>query len=325
MTATLVIGVPSKGRLQENTNAFFAAAGMPVRQTGGARGYTGTIAGLGNIEIAFLSAADIARKLSDGAIHLGVTGEDLLRESIPDTDKAVEFIAPLGFGYANVVVAVPQSWIDVSTMADLDDVAAAFYARSRARMRVATKYVNLTRSFFAAHGIADYRIVESPGATEGAPGGGSAELIVDITTTGATLAANSLKILDDGVMLRSEANLVASCAADWSPPVRAALAEVLSRVAARQRGRIIHEVRFLAPEGGAAALEKILGEFSAEAPFGIRPGAVASIHCPSASLYDLIAALKGAGAGTISVAGLEMVFEADNALYGKLVSRFGWR
>ena len=109
------------------------------------------------------------------------------------------------------------------------------------------------------------------------------------------------------------------------PPVRAALAEVLSRVAARQRGRIIHEVRFLAPEGGAAALEKILGEFSAEAPFGIRPGAVASIHCPSASLYDLIAALKGAGAGTISVAGLEMVFEADNALYGKLVSRFGWR
>ncbi|HXK53550.1 MAG TPA: ATP phosphoribosyltransferase, partial [Hyphomicrobiales bacterium] len=159
----------------------------------------------------------------------------------------------------------------------------------------------------------------------GAPGGGSAELIVDITTTGATLAANSLKILDDGVMLRSEANLVASCAADWSPPVRAALAEVLSRVAARQRGRIIHEVRFLAPEGGAAALEKILGEFSAEAPFGIRPGAVASIHCPSASLYDLIAALKGAGAGTISVAGLEMVFEADNALYGKLVSRFGWR
>ena len=116
-----------------------------------------------------------------------------------------------------MVVAVPQAWIDVRTMADLEDVAAAYRTRRGERMRVATKYVNLTRRFFAGNHVADYRIVESLGATEGAPAAGQAELIVDITTTGATLRANALKVLDDGVMLRSEANLVASlrALADW--------------------------------------------------------------------------------------------------------------
>src|SRR5207244_8800388 len=112
----------------------------------------------------------------------------------------------LGSAYAKLVVAVPQAWIDVRTMADLDDVTTGFRAQHNRRMRVATKYINLTRSFFAAHGIVDYRIVESAGATEGAPATGTAEMIVDITTTGATLAANGLKVLDDGVMLRSQAN-----------------------------------------------------------------------------------------------------------------------
>src|SRR6202044_2264126 len=121
---------------------------------------------------------------------------------------------------ANVVVAVPQAWIDVKTMADLEDVASAFRARRGERMRVATKYINLTRHFFAERHVTDYRIVESLGATEGAPAAGGAELIVDITTTGATLAANALKILDDGVILRSQANLVASLAANWSASAR---------------------------------------------------------------------------------------------------------
>ena len=143
-------------------------------------------------------------------VHLGVTGEDLVRESIADADKRVLLIDNLGFGSANVVVAVPQAWIDVRTMADLDDVTTGFRAQHNRRMRVATKYINLTRDFFASHGVVDYRIVESAGATEGAPAVGTAEMIVDITTTGATLAANGLKVLDDGVILRSQANLVAS-------------------------------------------------------------------------------------------------------------------
>ena len=138
------------------------------------------------------------------AVHLA--SPNLIRENIHDADQRVMLIESLGFGSANVVVAVPQAWIDVRTMADLDDVATSFRARHNHRMRVATKYINLTRNFFAAQGVVDYRIVESAGATEGAPAAGTAELIVDITTTGATLAANGLKVLDDGVMLRSHAN-----------------------------------------------------------------------------------------------------------------------
>lgn len=210
MSAPFVLAVPSKGRLQENTEAFFARAGLKLSKAGGARDYRGTIAGLDNVEVAYLSASEIASQLARGFAHLGVTGEDLVRENIADADKRVSLIEGLGFGYADVVVAVPQAWIDVRTMADLDDVTTGFREQHHMRMRVATKFVNLTRGFFQAHGITDYRIVESAGATEGAPAAGSAELIVDITTTGATLAANGLRVLDDGTILRSQANLVAS-------------------------------------------------------------------------------------------------------------------
>ena len=206
----LIIAIPSTGRLQENTHAFFGRAGLQVLQPGGARNYRGAIKGLPNVEIAFLSASEIARELADGSVHFGVTGLDLVEENIADPAGSVHVVTPLGFGPADVVVAVPKAWIDVETMSDLGDVASDFSGRHGRRLRVATKYVNLTRSFFAGHGSADYRIVESAGATEGAPAAGAAELIVDITTTGSTLHANNLKILSDGVMLKSQANLVAS-------------------------------------------------------------------------------------------------------------------
>ena len=201
--------MPSKGRLQQNAEAFFARSGLELVKPRGARDYRGAIAGVDGVEIAYLSAAEITTQLGQGAVHLGITGEDLVREMIRDADRIVVFIEQLGFGFANVVVAVPQAWIDVRTMADLDDVATAFRLKHERKMRLATKYANLTRGFFAEHGVVDYRIVESSGATEGAPAAGTAEMIVDITTTGSTLAANGLKVIDDGVILRSQANLVA--------------------------------------------------------------------------------------------------------------------
>ena len=210
----LIVAVPSKGRLQENAFAFFARAGLS-QQGRGARDYRGTINGLDHVEAAFLSASEITARLARGEAHFGVTGEDLVREEIADPERRVELLAPLGFGAANVVVAVPAAWIDVRCMADLADVCGGFRARHGRGMRVATKYVNTTRRYFKEHGIADYRIVESSGATEGAPAAGSADLIVDITTTGATLKANALKTLDDGVILRSQANLVAARSATW--------------------------------------------------------------------------------------------------------------
>src|SRR4029078_7417192 len=220
MSAPLITAVPSRARLQENTEAFFGRAGLQLVKPRGARDYRGAIADLPGVEVAYLSAGEIAATLAQGTIHLGITGEDLLREGIADMAKRVVVIEGLGFGFANVVVAVPQAWIDVRSMADLDDVATAFRLRHDRKMRVATKYVNLTRDFFSAQGIVDYRIVDSSGATGGAPAAGSAELIVDITTTGTTLAANGLKIVEDGVILRSQANLVAARAAAWSGTTR---------------------------------------------------------------------------------------------------------
>jgi len=208
---SITIAVPSKGRMKDDAIACFAAAGLVVKQPPDARSYRARVEGRPDIEIAFLSASEIARELALGNVDLGVTGEDLVRESIGDWERAMAIEARLGFGKADVVVAVPESWFDVTTMADLDDVAADFRQRHGRRLRIATKYWRLTQQFFSgAHGIQVYRIVESLGATEGAPAAGSADVIVDITSTGSTLTANRLKVLDDGVILKSQACLVSS-------------------------------------------------------------------------------------------------------------------
>jgi ATP phosphoribosyltransferase len=215
--AKLSLAVPSKGRLKDQAAELFARAGVALRKVGHERGYRGALQGLDGVEIVFLSSAEIVHQLRAARVHLGVTGEDLIRETLPDVDACVEFLIPLGFGRADVVVAVPDCWIDVTRMEDLEDVAAQFTRTHGRRLRVATKYMTLTRRFFADHGVAGYRIVESVGATEGTPAAGTAELIVDITTTGTTLRANHLKVLEDGLILRSQAQLLASRAAPWTP------------------------------------------------------------------------------------------------------------
>jgi ATP phosphoribosyltransferase len=216
---TLTLAIPSKGRLMEATAELLAKAGFTIDRLGADRGYRGLLKGLDGVEVAFLSASEIAQNLRDGKVDLGVTGQDLLNEKIAPDDKAVRLLLRLGFGPADVVVAVPECWLDVATMADLDEIAESFYERHGRRLRVATKYHNLTRRFFAEKGVTGYRIVESLGATEGAPAAGIAEIIVDITTTGSTLAANSLKILDDGVMLKSSAVLAGRTVALADPRV----------------------------------------------------------------------------------------------------------
>jgi ATP phosphoribosyltransferase len=226
----LVLALPSKGRLMDQCNAALAKAGIVVERAGPARGYKGEIAGLPDVEVAFVSSGEIAQFLKTGAAHLGITGEDLIRETMADADERVRLLAGLGFGRADVVVAVPACWLDVRRMADLEEMALAYARLHGRRVRVATKYMNMTRRFFARNGVTGYRIVESLGATEGAPAAGLAELIVDITTTGATLKANGLKVLDDGVMLRSEANLVASNGAPWTPELRALEAQIAARL-----------------------------------------------------------------------------------------------
>ncbi len=319
----LVLAVPSKGRLQENAMAFFRRAGLNVVQSRGSREYRGAIAGLDGVEVAFLSASEIVACLAQGTVHLGVTGEDLVREQISDADSAIEMLTPLGFGQANVVVAVPEAWIDVRNMADLDDVAAQIRSRQGRKLRVATKYIHLTRRYFAAHGLADYRIVESLGATEGAPAAGTADIVVDITTTGATLQANALKVLDDGVMLASEANLVASLRARWDEPQRASARAILSRIAAEEEARNLSEVRVrLAelPEGFAAHVE---ASHDARFPFGASPqaGGLITLHVPRKAVFALADELVRLGASDVTVTALDYVFRPENPLMARLFQR----
>jgi ATP phosphoribosyltransferase len=227
---TIVVAIPSKGRMKDDAVAAFAKAGLEIVNPENIRAYRSKVKGRADIEIAMLSASEIARELAAGAIDLGVTGEDLVRESAADWGKRMEIAVKLGFGKADVVVAVPDHWHDVETMADLDDVAADFRHRHGRRLRIATKYWRMTQNFFSQkHGIQVYQIVESLGATEGAPAAGLADLIVDITSTGSTLTANHLKVLSDGVILQSKACLVQSLK-QRSAADATALAEVCAAI-----------------------------------------------------------------------------------------------
>jgi len=320
--SALTIAVPAKGRLQENAEGFFKRAGLALVKPRGARDYRGAVAGLDEIEIAYLSAAEIAAQLAQGAVHMGITGEDLVREMIPRADDKVVLLDGLGFGFANVVVAVPQAWIDVRSMADLDDVATAFRLKHDRRMRVATKYINLTRGFFDRHGVIDYRIVESTGATEGAPAAGTAELIVDITTTGTTLAANALKVIDDGTILRSQANLVAARGADWSAGARETARLVLDRIVSHTRARAFREVRTRFKGLDEALLATAKERFGVVAPYGgPTSSGMMTLHCPPAAVHALATFLREHGAETVVVAELDYVFARDNPLFEKLAGK----
>jgi ATP phosphoribosyltransferase len=224
----LILAVPSKGRLEEETRRVFGESRLPIARPGGARSYVGSIKNQPQVSVRFYPAAEIARELIMGSIDIGVTGSDLIHEAAENGDESVVFVKPLDFGQADVVVAVPDAWIDVTQMADLADVASDFRGRHGRWLRIATKYVHLTRKYFSEHGIAEYRIVESAGATEAAPAAGAADLIVDITSSGETLAANALRILEDGLVMKSEANLIVSKSADWTPMKKAQLEALLS-------------------------------------------------------------------------------------------------
>jgi ATP phosphoribosyltransferase len=226
----LKIGVPSKGRLMEKTFDWFGARGIAMRQTGNDREYSGAVDGIDGVELVLLSAGEIPRELSAGRIHLGVTGSDLVRDKLADWPAQVAELAPLGFGHADLIIAVPVAWIDVDTLDDLDAAAAAFRAAHGHRLRIATKYHRLVRDFLTKNGVADYQLVDSQGATEGTVKNLTAEAIADITSTGETLRANHLKVLSDGLIHQSQAVLFLARAADWGAQDRATLATLCARL-----------------------------------------------------------------------------------------------
>lgn len=207
---TIKLGVPSKGRLMEKTFDWFAERGVSLSRSGSDREYAGRVDGIDGVELVLLSAGEIPRELAAGRIHLGVTGTDLIREKLSQWDQRVQMLVELGFGQADLIIAVPNCWVDVDTLDDLDAAAAAFRAHHGFRMRIATKYHRLVREHLKKVGVADYQIVDSQGATEGTVKNETAEAIADITSSGETLRANHLKILSDGLILKSQASLFRS-------------------------------------------------------------------------------------------------------------------
>ncbi len=228
---SLKLGVPSKGRLMEKTFDWFHKRGIELSRTGSDREYAGRVEGLDGVSLVLLSAGEVPRELAAGRIHLGVTGTDLIQEKLPRWEQQTETVAELGFGQADLILAVPQFWIDVDTLDDLDAVAAAFRANHGHRLRIATKYHRLVREFLTRHGVADYQLVDSQGATEGTVKNETAEMIADITSTGETLRANHLKLLSDGLILKSQATLWRSRVARMDEPDKATLNTLLDRIA----------------------------------------------------------------------------------------------
>ena len=219
---TIKLGIPSKGRLMEKTFDWFATHGITLKQTGAEREYSGAVEGIEGIELVMLSASEIPRELAAGRIHLGVTGSDLVRDKLVSWDRKLSELAQMGFGHADLIIAVPKTWVDVDTLDDLDAAAAAFRARHGFRLRIATKYHHLVHAYLIEHGVADYQLVDSQGAT--------AEAVADITSTGDTLRANHLKVLSCEPVHKSQATLFKSRTAIWSDEDRVIMAELKKRL-----------------------------------------------------------------------------------------------
>jgi len=225
------LGVPSKGRLMDKTFDWFAGHGITLGRAGSGREYAGFVEGIDNVELVLMSAGEVPRELAAGRIHLGVTGTDLIREKLGQWDQRVAVLAELGFGHADLVMAVPSVWVDVGTLDDLDAAAAAFRTAHGFRMRIATKYHRLVRDFLRDNGVSDYQLMDSQGATEGTVKNETAEAIADITSTGDTLRANHLKMLEDGLILRSQATLYRARGAHLSDADRATMTQLKQRLA----------------------------------------------------------------------------------------------
>ena len=210
MKNLITIGLPSKGRLKDKSVAFFNDRDLKILQNDKERNYFANIENKPNIKVIYLHAKEIIQRLGDGTLDVGISGLDLLNESEKSLQDKISIKQKLNFGSADLVVAVPDDWIDVQTIADLEEVAFDIRSKRNTRLRVATKYPNLTNNFLISKGVTQYKLISSLGATETYPFIGSSEIITDITSSGKTLEDNNLRVLKDGLILKSAAFLLVS-------------------------------------------------------------------------------------------------------------------
>ena len=320
-----VLALPSKGRLQEQCINFLSGCGFDVRRVGNGREYVARMVGVDDVDVIFLRPEEIPNRVEQGDAHAGLTGEDLYREYGEGTPTSTLVMSKLGFGGARLVVAVPQSWVDVASMGDLDEAAMLFHQRHGRSLRVATKFTRLTRAFFADSGITEYSLVESSGATEGAPASGVADFVVDLTSTGTTLAENHLKEISGGTVLQTEVCLIASLRnAPWSQKVIAAFEHLVEQIEARIRATSRLVLRFSVPNKASAELKQqltdkygcVLSLWSETPAPPSAAGRIAVVaYCQRAKLYGVVKFLKSLDAGGIIVDRGEFIFEGSSPAF----------
>ena len=320
----LVLALPSKGRLQEMTLNFLNGCGFDVRRVGNGREYVSSLVGVDDVDVIYLRPEEIPSRVEQGDAHAGITGLDLYREYGEGAPVSSVLLPKLGFGSARLVVAIPQSWVDVSTVGDLDEAAMLFHQRHGRSLRAATKFARLTRAFFSDHGVVEYSLVGSSGATEGAPAAGVADFVVDLTSTGTTLAENHLKEITGGTVLETQACLIASCrSARWSSRALGALEHLVEQIEARMHatGRLI--LRFSIPSESASVKKQltekygcVLNSWSGSAGSAKSDGQTFVIaHCQRAKLYSVVKFLKSSGATAIIVERGEFIFEGSSEAF----------
>jgi len=314
----LVLALPSKGRLSDQTRTFLSECGLDIRPLGNGREYAARLSGISNVSVVYFRPEEIPTRIEQGDAHAGITGEDLYREYAEGPPASCLTLAKLGFGAARLVIAVPQSWVDVSSINDLDESATLFHQRHGKSLRVATKFSRLTRLFFSQRGLVEYSLVESLGATEGAPSAGVADLVVDLTSTGKTMSENYLKEISGGTVLETQGCLIGSLRENlWSEPALGAFEHIIEQVEARLRARSSLTLRFSLPSAQVNQVEtNLTKKYDCVISAHIKGGQQADDReyiialCSRPNLYGAVNLVRANG-------GLELMVDHCEFLFGR--------
>lgn len=327
-TTGMVLAIPSKGSLYESTLTFLKAAGVPVIY-GNQRQYVARLGGVDGVSVLLQRAEEIPAKVASGSADLGITGEDLFREQSDQSDELVLALRDLGYGHARLVVAVPNTWIDVSTMEDLAELALSFRLKHHRNLRIATKFPSLSREFLRKHNIIDYSLVESLGATESAPSAGVADLLIDLASSGKTISDNHLKTLKDGTVISSQACLITSRRiATWGKEKLEGCETLLDLMESYLRGRQTYNLQAKVQR---SKLNELVGPSHpwrlaysipvyepSSAKVQPEHSVVIRVTCPRAHLPQVIRQLRDTGAEEVIVTQPDYVFVDQSVSFQQL-------